>query len=96
MGSLLGMDRTVIDTNGNDWTMSEAFNDGIGEGSELIPLDYQMGTGHLNARRALQQFVPGEFDSDAGDVPVIGWDFGQTAMINDTNVYPLAGMLTQG
>jgi hypothetical protein len=96
MGSLLGMERTVIDTLGNDWTMSEAFNDGIGEGGDFIPLDDQVGAGHLNARRALQQFVPGEYASDAGDVPVIGWDYGHTAMENDTNVYQLAGMLNQG
>ncbi|MEX0613151.1 MAG: hypothetical protein WD229_13610, partial [Pirellulales bacterium] len=39
-----------------------------------IPLDIAMGTGHLNASRASQQFNAGEFG--LGGVPLIGWDWG--------------------
>lgn len=58
-GRLLGMERTVLDQNGNNWLASEAF---IGDPNDpavdpdRTPLDDQMGTGHLNAKRALQHF----------------------------------------
>jgi hypothetical protein len=94
-GGLLGMSRTVIDQQGMDWLQSEAYNDGVGEGGGFIPLDDQMGAGHLNAMRAFQQFSAGEFEPDGGDVPEIGWDYGHTTMENDINKYPLAGTLTQ-
>lgn len=29
----------------------------------------------MNARRALTQYRTGEYDHDAGDVPLIGWDY---------------------
>jgi len=49
-----------------------------------------MGVGHLNAKRALQQFIPGEHDFNGtdgftppvGDVPLIGWDYGTIAGTN--------------
>jgi len=51
---------------------------------DQIPLDEEMGVGHLNAKRSLQQFAAGEQESNGtnglplpvGDVPVIGWDYG--------------------
>jgi hypothetical protein len=70
-GTFLGMQRTVIDQQGNNWLASEAYDDEFEVGG-FYPLDDQMGTGHLNATRAVQQFLPGEFDSDGADVPVIG------------------------
>ena len=63
-----GSTRTIVDLNDQDWTQSEAFN------SVFMPLDDQMGAGHLNVRRAVQQFAPGEYDP--GTVPLIGWDYG--------------------
>ncbi|MEX0611713.1 MAG: hypothetical protein WD738_10985 [Pirellulales bacterium] len=48
----------------------------------------------MNATRAVQQFNPGEFEADSGDVPAIGWDYGHTSGEDDINRYPLAGSLT--
>jgi subtilisin family serine protease len=87
-GTFLGMERTVLDygsahdgVNPKNWLQSEAYLDNDPE-SEFtygyLPLDDQMGAGHLNAKRALQQFAPGEFESDASPVATIGWDYGHT------------------
>jgi subtilisin family serine protease len=92
-GGLLGMSRTALDQDGLDWLQSEAYDDSIEGFGPAIPLDDQMGAGHLNATRALQQFIPGEYASDSGNVPTIGWDYGTTTGENDTNKYPLAGNL---
>ncbi len=86
-GKYLGMERTVLKSNGmDDWFDSAAYLDEDEFGTFLdtdTPLDEEMGTGHLNAKRALQQFIPGEHDFNGtfstpivGDVPLIGWDFG--------------------
>ncbi|HEY9708230.1 MAG TPA: PPC domain-containing protein, partial [Oculatellaceae cyanobacterium] len=40
-----------------------------------IPMDYEMGTGQLNAFRAYQQFSPGQWEPKASAVPPIGWDY---------------------
>lgn len=95
-GSLLGMERTVLDQQGNNWLVSEANDDSTLTGAGDIPLDDQMGAGHLNAKRALQQFLPGEFDSDGADVPSIGWDYGMTSGEDDTNVYHFGEELQAG
>jgi hypothetical protein len=93
-GGLLGMTRTVIDRQGNNWLSSEAYGDGVDDGGGAIPLDDQMGAGHLNVTRAAQQFSPGEYDAGSGNVAPIGWDFGHTSGTNSTNIYPIAGSLT--
>ncbi len=80
-GFLLGMEKTIIDTAGNDWTTSDAFT------SESKPLHLQMGVGQLNASRALTQFAAGEFDP--GVVPSIGWDYGVTVGAGDSNTYKI-------
>jgi hypothetical protein len=78
-GTFLGMERTVTDLQGDNWLESEAYGDDpFADPAAYIPLDDQMGAGHLNAKRAVQQFAPGEHDSDGAQVPVIGWDYGQT------------------
>jgi hypothetical protein len=89
-GTFLGMERTVIDQQGMNWLQSDAYID------EFIPLDEQMGAGHLNAKRALQQFSPGEYDSDGADVPLIGWDYGHTAGEDDHNKYAFSQPLLGG
>jgi hypothetical protein len=94
-GQFLGMERTVLKMDGEStWLHSDAFTD------EDIPLDVEMGTGHLNAKRALAQFSPGE--SVAGDfadsttsVPQIGWDFNNLSFSN-FNKYAVQGNLTAG
>jgi hypothetical protein len=80
-GCLLGMTRTVLKTNtttanqGDTWLNSAAATD------PDIPLDEQMGAGHLNASRALTQFKTGEFNFDVNlnaTVAGIGWDYGHS------------------
>jgi subtilisin family serine protease len=67
-GLLLGMTRTVLKQNNQDWFSSDAFSD------RTIPLDSELGTGHLNAYRAIQQFAGGQWGADTA-VPLIGWDY---------------------
>jgi hypothetical protein len=62
-----GSTRTAYDKNGLNWRQTEAFV------SDDIPLDDQLGASLLNAKRAVQQFTPGEYDP--GTVPLLGWDF---------------------
>jgi hypothetical protein len=62
-----GSTRDVWDNNLEDWTQSEAYS------NDELALDDVMGAGHLNAKRAVQQLVPGEYDP--GFVPAIGWDY---------------------
>ncbi|KAM3100138.1 S8 family serine peptidase [Phormidesmis sp. 146-12] len=68
-GLLLGMTRTVVEKNNQTWLDSDAYRDA------KIPLNIQMGAGHLNVFRAYQQFSSGEWK--AGMVPAIGWDYGE-------------------
>ena len=76
-GNLLGMSRTMIQKNNQDWLTSKSFT------SQNLPsdstrnsssLNVQFGTGHLNASRAFQQFNGGQWKP--GMVPSIGWDYG--------------------
>lgn len=97
-GRLLGMERTVLKQDGvSNWLSSSAFAD------DMIPLDMEMGAGHLNAKRALQQFAPGEFDltpaeggNQVADVPSIGWDFGHTITTGSENRYVIDEELQSG
>jgi hypothetical protein len=103
-GRLLGMERTVLKENASDtWFQSEAY---LELDNPLFddPLDEEMGTGHLNAKRALQQFIPGEHELNGnygeptvGNVPHIGWDFGTIAAEPfPINKYKLEGNLQAG
>ena len=67
-GLSLGMSRTMLGKDNSTWLDSDAYKD------PKIPLDIQMGTGHLNVFRAYQQFSPGQW-SPTGTVPPIGWDY---------------------
>ena len=67
-GFNLGMSRTLLDQNHYSWLASEAFY------NQKIPLDIQVGSGHLNAYRAYQQFSPGQWGPEA-PVPPVGWDY---------------------
>lgn len=60
---IIGMERTVVNSSGNRWSHSDP----------NIPLDRQMGAGHLNAKRAVEQLAAGE--KTPGGVLDIGWDF---------------------
>lgn len=67
-GLLLSMSRTLLNLTNQSWLESDAYRD------PKLPLDAQMGTGHLNAYRAYEQFSPGQWSPDAA-VPAIGWDY---------------------
>ena len=68
-GLRLGMTRTLIEKQNLDWLATAAYK------NAKIPLDAQMGAGHLNAFRAYQQLNGGEWKPNA-TVPPIGWDYG--------------------
>ncbi|WP_017714954.1 S8 family serine peptidase [Kamptonema formosum] len=74
-GLRLGMTRTIIDKDSRDWLASDAYQ------NQAIPLHAQMGTGHLNAFRAYQQFSPGEW-KPAAPVPPVGWDYSTVSASN--------------
>ena len=67
-GLHLGMSRTILGKNNRTWLDSDAYKD------PKIPLDIQMGTGHLNVFRAYEQFSPGQWSPESL-VPPIGWDY---------------------
>ena len=75
-GNLLGMSRTMMQKNNQDWFTSKSFtsqNLPSDSASNPSPLNVQFGTGHLNASRAHQQFNGGQWKP--GLVPPIGWDY---------------------
>lgn len=84
-GLLLGMRRTVLTKDQKTWLDSDAYKD------VRIPLDIQMGTGHLNAFRAYQQFSPGQWHSQE-TIPAIGWDY-STVNTNGYQDYVFANPL---
>ncbi|MBD0263876.1 MAG: S8 family serine peptidase [Tolypothrix sp. Co-bin9] len=87
-GLRLGMSRTLIDKQNRDWLTSLAYRE------PNIPLDPQMGAGHLNAFRAYQQFSPGQSNPSA-TVPAIGWDY-RTLDAGTSVDYTLTKPLVQG
>ncbi len=85
-GSILGMSRTLLDKRGKTWLDSDAYRD------QKIPLDANLGTGHLNAFRAYEQFINGEWAP--GEIPMVGWNYSATADSNTQDYMfnaPLAG-----
>ena len=96
-GGYLGMERTVVKKDGvSTWFESDAYHDEpLGQG-QFVPLDEEMGTGHLNASRAFTQFSAGEQNHEAGDVPLIGWDYGTTTGAGDNNRYRFEEPLLAG
>jgi Subtilase family len=87
-GLRLGMTRTIIDKQNQDWLASDAYQD------PKIPLDSQMGTGHLNAFRAYQQFSAVQWQPST-PVPAIGWDYRTVNMLAPVE-YVLAKPLKKG
>jgi hypothetical protein len=84
----LGMEKTILRTDGQDWLASHAATNGAND--KTNPLDNQMGTGQLNAFRALNQYAAGEFHSTTATgnaVPRMGWDYGRTAGLGDNQIY---------
>jgi hypothetical protein len=87
-GLRLGMSWTLIDKQNKNWLDSDAYKD------PKIPLDAQMGAGHLNAFRAYEQFSAGQWQSSAA-IPLIGWDY-RTVDAGASVDYILAKPLKQG
>ncbi len=81
-GLRLGMTRTIIDKQNQDWFSSDAYKD------PKIPLHAQMGAGHLNAARAYQQFSAGQWQPNQ-PVPALGWDYRTVSEANSVD-YTLA------
>jgi hypothetical protein len=69
-GLLLGMTRTILTKNNQNWLQSPAYQ------QSTIPLDTQMGVGQLNAYRAFQQLQAGSWPPTT-PVPPLGWHYGQ-------------------
>ncbi len=89
-GQLLGMTRTLLEKNNQNWLESDAYK------NPKVPLNIQMGAGQLNAFRAYQQFSPGEWKPEQ-PVPAIGWDYGKVGAGNVSfQDYALANPLQQG
>ena len=83
-GQRLCMEKDIIDLVGQTgfWTDSDAY------GNPAIPLDNMMGTGQVNASRAVKQFSSGQRTA-GGNVPLIGWDYGTTTGIGSLKKYIL-------
>jgi subtilisin family serine protease len=66
-----GTNRTITNHFGLNWTEVAAYAD------ITTPLDESMGTGHLNARRAVQQFSSGHYSPTVmgieNPIPAVGW-----------------------
>ncbi|MGD1948054.1 MAG: S8 family serine peptidase [Leptolyngbyaceae cyanobacterium] len=67
-GQNLGMRRTLLDESNLTWIDSDAYLD------PKIPLHRELGTGHLNAFRAYEQFNGEQWPT--GNVAIKGWDYG--------------------
>lgn len=67
-GNLLGMTRNILTQNNQTWLESDAYL------NSEIPLDMQMGTGHLNTMRAYQQLKAGQHNHNE-NVSNIGWNY---------------------
>jgi hypothetical protein len=76
------------DGSGNyTWMQSIAFMD------DTVPLDVEMGAGHLNVGRALTQFKPGEYNVGE-NIPGIGWDWHETGGTGTLLSYPFAAQVS--
>ncbi len=98
-GGFLDQDRTVLRKDGGNWFSTPAADKSSASGG-LQPLDDQFGAGELDTKRALTQLTGGEyhsFQSGGPDfVPTIGWDYGHSSNINQTNSYYFNQQLRKG
>ncbi|MCA9229762.1 MAG: S8 family serine peptidase [Planctomycetales bacterium] len=80
-GLLLGMQKTALRTNGNDWIQQRA----VEAGRDAIPLDLEMGTGILNVQRAVTQLDQNQ--QDPGTIDTRGWDYEPDISLLETIKY---------
>jgi Subtilase family len=88
LNGTLGMTRTLVDRQDQDWLASEAYSD------PTIPLDDQMGAGQLDVSRALTQYDAGE--QGPGSVQNIGWDRQLASAQGESFDYLFDGALLAG
>jgi hypothetical protein len=89
---LLGMQKTIVKTNGMTWLQSDARDEPNNPQGQQIPLDNELGTGQLNVARALAQFKSGKAAPSGGPLPAIGWDYGTMLGQGDIKKYPLPNL----
>ena len=87
-GLRLGMTKTISDKSNRTWLDSDAYK------NDKISKDLQMGTGQLNAYRAVQQFSGGQWKPVKPAAPV-GWDYNKVDL-NKSQDYVLEKPLQQG
>ena len=87
-GMLLGMERTILGEKNHHWLDSDAYQ------NPRVALDMQMGTGHLNAWRAYQQFSAGKARENQ-PIGAMGWDYNRVS-VNDYQEYELKQPLIEG
>ncbi|MGB3614590.1 MAG: S8 family serine peptidase [Elainellaceae cyanobacterium] len=75
-GQTLDMSRTLLTHRNQTWLDSDAYSD------DTRPLSAELGTGHLNAYRAYEQFSAGQQGSDT-PVSGRGWDYRSIAEDDD-------------
>lgn len=80
-----GSTRTVVDFAGFSW------EDSIAKDDPQTPLDPYFGAGHLNAKRAVQQFSAGSQDSS---ISPLGWHFGETGGAGTFHSFPFSQTLS--
>ena len=86
-GLLLGMMRTIFSKSHYTWFDSEAYR------NPEIPVDIEMGAGHLNVLRAYQQFSAGQW-KPGNPVPTMGWDY-ETVTKDNYQEYVIASPLQE-
>ncbi|AFZ43684.1 peptidase S8 and S53 subtilisin kexin sedolisin [Halothece sp. PCC 7418] len=82
------MTRTLYSKQNQTWLQSKAYE------NAKIPLDLEMGAGHLNTFRAYQQFSAGQWHP-RNNVPRIGWDYNEVSA-NSHQDYQIAQPLAAG
>ncbi len=87
-GMLLDMERTILGEKNHNWFDSDAYQ------NPRVALDIQMGTGHLNAWRAYQQFGAGKARKNQ-PVDRMGWDYNRVS-VNNYREYELKQPLVAG
>lgn len=87
-GLRLGMSRTMLTQDNQTWLESDAYKE------PKIPLDIQMGTGHLNVFRAYQQLSAAQWSPETL-IPSRGWDY-RSVQADSYQDYRLEQPLQQG
>jgi len=85
---VLGTRRTLYSKQNRTWLDSKAYD------NPEIPLDLELGAGHLNTFRAYQQFSAGQWHPEQ-TVPNRGWDYREVAA-NSHQDYKIAQPLAAG